>query len=263
VAPAAAAPAPGPSSTPAPAAPAPSTAPGRVEGPPPAAAAAAAAPLAPAPSPPVGTFGGSPPPDDAVALPSPPLREPIYLEPKPGWAVELAARGGVGAIGGSGARGAFVFGGGLLRAHYKHYELGGFFSKSDGAEVGGGFTHFGGFAGAWLPYHNWVDFEIAAALGSRRFEDTDPRYGPEGYSFALPALSLIVGVSDRASTGKFGGRVGGQIEVTGDLGQKDRAWSYTQEVAPGDFVETKGTTHVGGVSVALVFNIALDYGEGP
>lgn len=208
-------------------------------------------------------FGGAPPPDDAVALPSPPVRQPIYLESKPGWAVELAARGGVGALAGADSRGAFVFGGGLLRGRYKHYELGAFFSKSDVAESGGGFTHFGGFAGAWLPYHNWVDFEIAAAFGSRRFEDTDPRYGPGGYSFGMPALSLILGVSDRARAGKVGGRVGGQLEVTGDLGQKDRAWSFSEEVAPGEIVETKGVTHVGGLSVALVFSIALDYGEDP
>lgn len=208
-------------------------------------------------------LGGPPPPDDAVLLPQPPTREPIYLETRPGWAIELAARGGIGALAASDSRGAFVFGGGAIRGRYKHYELGGFFSKSDQADSGGGFTHFGGFAGAWLPYHNWVDFEIAVAFGSRRYEDPDPRYGAGGYSVGLPALGLILGVSDRAHTGKVGGRVGGQLELTGDLGQKDSPWSFLEEPAPGEIVETKGTTHVGGVSVALVFSIALDYGEGP
>jgi len=190
------------------------------------------------------------------------VRQPIFFEKKPGWAVELAARGGIGALAVSDARGAFAFGGGLLRARYRHYQLGGFFMKSDDSDAGGGFSHFGGFAGAWLPFHNWVDFEVAAAFGSRRYEDTDPRYGNGGYSLAMPALSLILGVSDRARSGNFGGRVGGQLEVTGDLGQKDRPWSFFQETAPGQVTETKGVTHVGGVSIALVFSIALDYGEG-
>jgi hypothetical protein len=47
------------------------------------------------------------------------------------------------------------------------------------------------------------------------------------------------------------------------LGQKDVPWRYLQESSTGEVVETKGSTHVGGVSVSLVFVIALDYGEGP
>jgi len=187
---------------------------------------------------------------------------PIYFEKEPGWAVELAARGGIGALAGSGARGAFAMGGGHLRARFKHYQFGGFFMKSDDADAGGGFTHFGGFAGAWLPFHNWVDFDVAAALGSRRYQDPDPRYGPNGYSFGMPALSLILGVSDRAHSEHVGGRIGGQIELTGDLGQKDRAWSFVETGPDGLPVETHGTTHVGGFSVSLVFSIALDYGDG-
>jgi len=201
-----------------------------------------------------------------VALhPTTPERAPIYFETEPGWAIELAARGGLGALAGSDARGAFAFGGGLLRGRYKYYELGGFLDKSDNADAGGGFTHFGGFAGAWLPYHNWVDFEIAAALGSRHYTDTDPRYGANGYSIGLPALSFIVGVSDRARSGDrgIGGRVGGQLIMTGDLAQKDRPWSYVQESSTGEVIETKGTTHVGGVSVSFVLTLALDYSEGP
>ncbi|HWP04227.1 MAG TPA: hypothetical protein VNN72_00735 [Polyangiaceae bacterium] len=211
-------------------------------------------------------LGAHPPPDDAVALrPTGPEREPIYFEKDPGWAIELAARGGLGALAASDARGAFAFGGGLLRVRYKHYELGGFGDKSDNADAGGGFTHFGGFAGAWLPYHNWVDFEVAAAIGSRHYTDPDPRYGSGGYSLGLPALSFIVGVSDRARSGNrgIGGRVGSQIVMTGDLGQKDVPWHFLQQSSTGEVVETKGSTHVGGVSVSLVFTLAIDYGEGP
>jgi hypothetical protein len=209
----------------------------------------------------LGLLNGAPPPADSVDLRAPVL-DKIYFERDAGWAVELAARGGFGGMARSDARNFFAFGGGLLRAHYRFFQVGGFFDKSDDSERGGGFMHFGGLAGAWLPYHNWVDFELALAFGSRRYEDPDPRYGPHGYSIGMPALSFIAGVSDRARSGNVGGRFGGQLIVTGDMNQKDRDWRFVEQGPGGELLQATGTTHVGGVSVSFALTIGLDYGQG-
>ncbi len=196
-------------------------------------------------------------------LPPPPWQPEISFEDNPGWGVELAARGGLGVLAGSDARGAFAFGGGLLRGHYRYYELGLFYDHADSQQTGGTFSHAGVVAGAWLPYHNWVDFELAAALGVRRYTDPDPRYGASGYAISAPTLSLLLGVSDRARSGSLGGRVGGQIVLTEDLKQKDEPWMLQEMTDSGDVVTTSGITHVGGFSASLVLVIGLDYGDGP
>jgi hypothetical protein len=187
----------------------------------------------------------------------------IHFEDQPGWAVGLDARAGIGILTRSEARGSFAFAGGLLRAHYHYLQIGGYYDHADDSTSGGTFSSFGGFAGAWLPYHNWVDFEAAVGLGARRYSDSDSRYGNGGYTQSGAALSLILGVSDRAHGDRFGGRVGGQLVLTDDLSQHDRPWSIIAPDESGNAVTTSGTTHVGGLSLALVFTIGLDFGETP
>jgi hypothetical protein len=223
---------------------------------------AAAHPAAAPPNQP-GSLEGFPPPEDAAALPPIYGRPQISFEKSPGWAVELDARGALGVLTGSAARGAFASGGGLLRGHYRYFELGFFYDHADDQSSGGTFSHLGGFAGAWLPYHNWVDFEIAAAFAARRYSDSDPRYGPNGYALTSPALSLMLGVSDRAASGNVGARVGGQLVVTGDLKQHDEPWSLEETNDAGEVVVATGKTHVGGVSISLVFTVGFDVGPAP
>lgn len=205
-----------------------------------------------------------PAPEDGAALPALRLTPEISFERAPGWAIELDARGGLGVLIGSDARGAFAFGGGLLRAHYSYFELGGFYDHADSQQTGGTFAHAGGFLGAWLPYHNWVDFELAAGLGVRSYKDADERYGAHGYTLNAPALSFILGVSDRAKSGNLGGRVGAQLVLTEDLKQKNEPWMLQEtNDDTGEVVTTTGVTHVGGFSASLVLTIGLDYGNGP
>jgi len=209
-----------------------------------------------------GALAGVPPPDDGHQLPSP-LEPKIYFEDHPGYGIAVELRGGIGLLARSEARGAFAFGGGLLRGHYNYFEFGGFYDQGDDAPSGGSFSHVGGLLGAWLPYHNWVDFEVALGFGVRRYDDPDPRYGPNGYELSTAALSLVAGVSDRSSSGNLGGRIGGQIILTNDLTQRDQPWKLYEQNNSGEVVETTGTTHVGGFSIALAVTLGLDYGEAP
>ena len=172
-------------------------------------------------------------------------------------------RAGVGMLAHSDARGAFAFAGALLRGHYSYFQLGAFYDHADGSASGGTFSHMGGFAGAWLPYRNWVDFDVALGFGVRRYVDTDARYGASGYTVNCPTLSLLLGVSDRARFGAFGARVGGGLVLTQDFGQKDQQWTAQATNETGDVVTTNGSTHVGGFSASLVFTLGFDYGESP
>jgi hypothetical protein len=211
-----------------------------------------------------GALEGVPPPDDGRYLVTQPALLPeISFQTDPRWAIGLEGRAGVGMVARSDARGAFAFAGALLRAHYSYLELGGFYDHADGAKQGGTFSHVGGFVGGWIPYRNWVDFDAALGFGVRRYVDTDARYGGGGYTVNCPALSLIFGVSDRARFDKFGVRVGGQLVLTQDFGQKDISWTFQGTDESGEVVNTNGTTHVGGFSGALVFTLGFDYGESP
>ncbi len=191
------------------------------------------------------------------------VREPIGFERAPGWAVGVEGRAGLGFLTHSDARNAFAFAGGVLRGHYSYFELGGFYDHADSTASGGTFSHAGGFAGAWLPYHNWVDFDVALGFGVRRYSDDDTRYGPNGYVVNSPALSLSAGVSDRAHGENFGARVGGQIILTQDLGQKTKNWTLNESDNQGNVFTTTGSTHVGGFSASLVLTIGFDYGKSP
>lgn len=192
-----------------------------------------------------------------------PLAE-IRFETNPGWHVGLDLYGGLGALLGTDTRGSYAFGGALIRARYKYYQLGGFYEFTDDPRTSAGaFNAFGGFLGAWLPFHNWVDLEAALGVGSRTYRDPDPRFGPDGYELGGPTLNFRVGAYDRAGSGLFGGRIGAQIVAGYDLSQRDRPWRLTSTDEDGEVVITRGVSHVGGLTVGLVLTVGLDLGDGP
>ncbi len=188
----------------------------------------------------------------------------IRFEDEPGWSVGLEGFVGLASLFGTDTRGAYSLAGGALRGRYRFIELGPYFEATDTLSGGGHWKSFGAYAGAYLPYQNWVDFQIGARLGSRVYSDSDTRYGVDGYKLGGAALGLVLGVSDRAKSGLFGGRVGSQLVTTYDLKQRDRDWRLeSADPDTGVAVVTTGTTHVGGFSAALFVTVALDVGEGP
>jgi hypothetical protein len=187
----------------------------------------------------------------------------IVFEDNPGWSMGLEGYAGLSTLFGTDTRGAYSLAGGTLRGRYRHYAAGGYFELTDSLSGGGDWQNFGGFAGAWLPYRNWVDFEIAVRLGGRRYSDSDLRFGPGGYKLWTPALGLALGVSDRAAKGRWGGRVGSQLIATYDLKQRNRPWQVSSR-DPNTGMENvaSGSSHVGGLSLQLVVTLGFDAGEG-
>jgi hypothetical protein len=208
------------------------------------------------------SFGG-PPPHDAGALRTPQIVE-IAFEREPGWAVGIDAFGGLAALIGSDTRGSFALAGALLRGRYKYYEVGAFYvTTDDPMSSAGSYTEFGGIAGAWLPYKNWIDFELAARMSARTYEDPSSRYGSAGYELSGATLGFQLGVSDRVRSKKIGGRVGAQIVGAIDLNQRDVIWQQIREDSAGMEVMTSGTTHVGGFTLGIQMSLGLEIGEGP
>jgi hypothetical protein len=205
----------------------------------------------------------APPPDDAGALVHRPTLVEIEFEDNPGWSIGIDAYAGLSSLFGTDTRGAYSLAGGILRGRYRYYQGGAYYEATDTLSGGGEWQNVGGFAGAWLPYRNWVDFEIAARLGARRYSDRDLRFGPSGYELWSPALGLVLGVSDRASKGRWGGRIGSQLIATYDLKQRDRAWQVSS-LDPNTGMQSvaSGTSHVGGFSIQLVVTLGFDAGEG-
>jgi hypothetical protein len=110
------------------------------------------------------------------------------------------------------------------------------------------------FAGAWLPFTNWVDIEATAGFGSRRHENLDTRLGPNGAAVRSPMGMLRLGISDRSGAGLFGARVGAALITALDFQPKNVPWTYQVS----ETRSTGGTMGFGGFSATIVFNIGFD-----
>jgi len=192
---------------------------------------------------------------DPTASPGNPssARAGFALESAPGLSLGLGAYGGLALLMTRGENHPHALAGVLSRARYSYFELGAVIEISD--YVQDEWRSIGAFAGAWLPYRNWVDFELAAGLAARRYSSTDPRYGAGGYELSTPALMLRLGLSDRSSDGLFGARLGGEIVAAFDLRQREARWRYqTSDPAR----PLRGTTPVGGFSLGVALSVGFD-----
>jgi hypothetical protein len=207
-----------------------------------------------------------PPPTPAESLSTAPAAlEPIWpprLVKQPGWFGGLEAYGGLLVQAGADTRESYAFAGGQLRLRYDYFEFGGYYELSDrGKELSDAYRAFGGFAGAWLPYRGWVDFELAASIGARTYDSNDSRYGADGYEVSTPTLGLRLGVFDRTSSySAFAARIGGQILASFDLNPSDEPWTLSVGEDENEVTKT-GSTHVGGFTVGLALVIGFDYGR--
>jgi hypothetical protein len=184
------------------------------------------------------------------------------LEDTPGWSGSLGVNGALLALLGSDIRGAYSVGGAALRLRYQYYTLGGTFELSDSASGTSHFRAIGGFAGAFLPFRNWVDVELAARLSLRTYEDRADRFGPAGYTHDTMSLGLSAMFSDRAGSGLFGTRLGGGLALGYDLDQREYAWRAETTDGRGTVVDVHtGVDRVGGFSTSLFLEVALDISE--
>jgi hypothetical protein len=187
------------------------------------------------------------------------------LEPEfdssPGWSIGLEAYGGLAVLSTEDGGHAHAILGGLSRFQLGYFQLGGFIESTDGGE--NHWSAIGGFAGAFIPYRHWVDFEFTAGLAARRYREEAVRYGPDGYEATSPALLLRAGFSDRALDDLFGVRLGGHLTAMIDLERHERPWTYTAETSDGEVRTVTGESAVGGFSVGIGLTAGFDIGRKP
>ncbi|HEY8946566.1 MAG TPA: hypothetical protein VIM73_20080 [Polyangiaceae bacterium] len=203
-----------------------------------------------------------PPAEDASELEAPmiwPL-EPV-LERNPGWSIGIDAYAGFAVVSTADGGYSHALVGGLSRFQWHYLQFGGFIETTDGGEHH--WRSIGGFAGAFIPFRHWVDFEFAAGVASRRYREDSSRYGPDGYEATSPALTLRAGFSDRSIDGLFGLRLGGHLAAAFDLERHERSWRYEFETSDGELRTVAGSTKVGGFSVGLAVTAGFDIGKKP
>jgi len=179
-----------------------------------------------------------------------------------GGGINLQGYGGMVAYQCAGAIWGHAVAGGTLRARFGYLEIGGFYEASDRIEQGS-WTAFGGFAGAYLPFDDWVDFEATLGVGSRTHREEEVRYGPNGYAWSTPALVLRLSVSDRSSESIAGVRVGLEFFAMMDLKRHAVPWRLVYERGDGiPPLVYSGVTDVGGTSAGLAFTLGFDLSLG-
>lgn len=188
----------------------------------------------------------------AEAQPLPVIPEP-EIEPAPAWSAAIDVFAGFGVLAPSSELESHSTVGGLTRLRFRNIMIGGFAEYSDYPSARA--VHVGGALGGYLPYRYFVDFEGWAGFGLRRYSDDDIRYGAGGYEFSTPALSLRVGISDRAGD-VLGGRIGAQLAFSQDLSSAEIPW----EIAPSDQNPEghSGIKDVGGTTIQMLFVLGLD-----
>lgn len=179
----------------------------------------------------------------------------VRLEAPPGFSLGLGAYGGLALVMTQDESHPHTIAGVLSRARYGYVEVGASLEFTERTQDE--WRAIGGFIGAWLPYRNWVDFELAGGFAFRRYLNSDPRYGSGGYDVRCPAFTLRLGVSDRSSEALFGARVGGEIVAAMDLGAKEAQWRY-ELGSGGDATVFRGSTPVGGFSIGIAVSTGFD-----
>jgi hypothetical protein len=176
----------------------------------------------------------------------------IHLDPAPGASVGIEGYSGIGMLAMDGRRVGHAYYGGLLRAVYGYFELGGQLERSDRTKEQ--WSYVGGLAGARLPYTNWVDVHSTVGLGVRFFDNADRRYGPSGARVSVPSLSFRLAITDRSAETGFAACLGASVFTQIDLARESVSWEYRIR----DVVITHGETVFGGWTVGATMSLGLD-----
>jgi hypothetical protein len=193
---------------------------------------------------------------------------PALAKP-PGLGAALEGYAGIALLTGPGATRSRSVLGGLLRFRYRYVQLAGVAEVSDSGQADAlneqheeSWRSLGVLAGAWLPFDRWIDMDAAVGYVDRRFYNPDRIYGPEGMNSGGPAVAWRFGISDRFKEKKLGARLGAALLGTIDLQPPSVPFERHFMIFGGGEGVSRGTTDVGGVSIALVVQGGLELGGG-
>jgi len=189
------------------------------------------------------------------------------LEPR-GAAVSVEAVAGLAVEQMSDNTRAHQLAGAMVRLHLGLAEVGGSYWTTDSGEataldelVQEHYREVGAFAGGFLPYRRWVDFDGALGLASRIYANPSRVYGPGGLSVSTAALTARVGVSARSGRALLAARVGAALVTSIDLARREvtEHHYFLENGVQQDVTRQLG---MGGVSIALVLSCGIEIGGG-
>jgi hypothetical protein len=185
--------------------------------------------------------------------------------PRP-FSVGLDAYGGLSLLFKEGDDRARAMTGGLLRLSYWYLQAGGTAETSNTGEATAlrapkeeRWIAYGGFVGALVPYHRWIDVDATVGLVSRTYKNSSEIYGPDGFTETGPSITWRFGISARSGERKtFGARVGAGFWGAFDTVTHHPQWTR-EYLGPGGTLETvSGTTPIGGVSFGLYLSAGIE-----
>ncbi|HEY5955586.1 MAG TPA: hypothetical protein VIV60_03490 [Polyangiaceae bacterium] len=182
----------------------------------------------------------------------PPRITGIHLDARSGWSIGLQGYAGLTTLANADGIKGHALVGGISQLRFHYFQVGATLETSDYS--GERWRSLGGFAGAFIPFTNWVDLDALVGLAVRSYVSQDTRYGNSGTTARLPELTVYVGIGDRIAGGLIGPRMGAGLLIGIDLDHRDVDWSYRTS---GKEVAT-GSTRFGGTTAGIVMSFGLD-----
>jgi hypothetical protein len=191
----------------------------------------------------------------AVALPAA-AEQPeatIHVAQPPTLSVGLDGYAGMGVLANGSRADASALGGGMLRLRSSYAQIGGFMEAANLPTDT--LQGFGGFMGGWLPFANWLTFDLMLGAGRHTYDNPDRRYGPDGYQVRSWFGTLRLGVSDRTH-GILGLHTGAMLFASLDFTPTNIAWRYG--LANDPTKQVTGLRRVGGFALGVAVSAGFD-----
>lgn len=177
----------------------------------------------------------------------------IHIATPPSLSIGLDGYAGMGVLA-SGARAdAHALGGGMLRLRSSYAQIGGFVEAAN--LPADSLQGYGAFTGGWLPFENWLTFDLMLGAGRHTYENSDRRYGPDGYKVQSWFGTVRLGISDRTH-GILGLHTGAMLFASLDFTPTDVTWRYGPANDPEH--QVKGTRRVGGFALGVAVMAGFD-----
>jgi len=191
----------------------------------------------------------------AVAWPAfaEPPEATIHMAQAPTLSLGLDGYAGMGVLASGSRADAHALGGGILRVHSSYAQIGGFMEAANlPIDTLQG---YGGFMGGWLPFANWLTFDLMLGAGRHSYQNTDRRYGPDGYRVQSWFGTVRLGVSDR-TRGILGLHTGAMLFASLDFTPTNVAWRHGPANDPTK--QVTGLRRVGGFALGVAVTAGFD-----
>lgn len=160
---------------------------------------------------------------------------------------------GMGVLASGSRTDAHALGGGMVRLRSSYTQLAGFVEAANLPRDN--LQGYGALMGGWLPFTNWLTFDLMLGAGRHTYRNSERRYGPGGYRVRSWFGTVRLGVSDRTH-GIFGFHTGAMLFASMDFTPADVSWRYGP--ANDRTKQVTGVRRVGGFAIGVAVTAGFD-----